>query len=195
MGYDTYVTVMPAASGGGTRVLSLRLYEDGTLTWDTQFHNDEPPIEEIGTWEENRDGRSTVTVTGREDMTYDEPDVIVFELSDAGYVAVEYDESLYGSEGLTLQSVKDVAANVEHSLFTLDLSAGTPLDPTFMTVNAGGAVPANLLGPECSGFVNAAPVVTVELERPGRLHRGVPRQQRRSDAGGDYAGRNRAVQR
>ncbi len=161
VGYQTFVSVMPAASGGGTRVMGLRLFEDGTLAWDTQFHNGEPPIEEIGTWTENSDGTITATVTGRPDMTYDEPDVVVFQSEDGTLVAVEYDESMYGSEGLELTSVRDVAASVEASLFTLDLAAGFPLDPTFMSVNAGGAVPASLLGAECSGFVNEVPVVTV----------------------------------
>jgi hypothetical protein len=159
--YETYVSVMPAASGGGTRVLSLRLFEDGSATWDTLFHNDEPPIEELGTWEDNGDGTITVTITGREDRTYDEPNVVVFQSAEGQLTAVEYDESMFGSEGLQLRSVVDIASGLEVALFTIDLEAGFPLDPTFMSVNAGGAIPASLLGAECTGFVNNAPVVTV----------------------------------
>ena len=160
-GYQSYVAVMPAASGGGTRVMVLRLFDDGTLTWQTQFQNGEPAIVEVGTWTGNADGTLTVNVTGQTDRVYDAPNVIVFQQTDGMLVATQYDQNLYGSEGLQLRSVKDVAAGVEASLFTLDLAAGFPLDPTFMSVNAGGAVPADLLGPGCTGFVNTEPVVTL----------------------------------
>ncbi len=44
---------------------------------------------------------------------------------------------------------------------TLDLAAGFPLDPTFVSVNGGGEVDASLLGPDCKGFINRNPVATV----------------------------------
>ena len=161
VGYQTYVSLMPAASGGGTRVMVLRLFDDGTLAWQTDFQNGEPAVAEVGTWTDNGDGTLTVSVTGQTDQVYDVPNMFVFQPTDGMLVAVQYDQNLYGSEGLQLRSVKDVAAGVEASLFTIDLAAGFPLDPTFMSVNAGGAIPADLLGPGCTGYVNTKPVVTL----------------------------------
>jgi hypothetical protein len=92
---------MPAASSPG-RVITLTLFDDGSITLDTDFLNDEPVIAEVGEWEENADGALTVSITGTADEAYDEPDVITFEKEGDQMVAVEYDESLWGSEGLTL---------------------------------------------------------------------------------------------
>ena len=160
LNYADYVAIMPAASGG-PRLMSLRLFEDGTLEWDTDYQNGEPPIQEVGVWQDNGDGALTVTVTGQVDRAYDEPKEIVFQRDGDQIIAVEYDMSTYGSEGLTLTLAADVLAGVEASLFTIDLAAGFPLDPTFMSLNAGGEVDASILGLECRGFINAEPVVTV----------------------------------
>ncbi|MEZ4610088.1 MAG: copper resistance protein NlpE N-terminal domain-containing protein [Caldilineaceae bacterium] len=92
---------LPAASSPG-RVITLTLYNDGSLEMSTDFLNDEPPIVEVGTWEQGDDDTLTVTLTGRPDRTYDEPVVIVFAQDGATLDAVEYDTSLYGSEGLSL---------------------------------------------------------------------------------------------
>jgi uncharacterized lipoprotein NlpE involved in copper resistance len=93
---------LPAASSPG-RIITLTLYDDETLTMSTDFLNDEAPIVEMGVWQEGDDGSITVTLTGKEDMEYDEPTVIVFAFDDENQlVAVEYDETLFGSEGLTL---------------------------------------------------------------------------------------------
>ena len=52
--------------------------------------------------EENADGTLTVSLTGTPDGEYDQPDVPTFEKDGDQIVAVEYDESMWGSEGLTL---------------------------------------------------------------------------------------------
>ncbi|MCO5208925.1 MAG: copper resistance protein NlpE [Caldilinea sp.] len=92
---------LPAADSPG-RVITLTLLDDGSLTMSTDFLNDQPPIEEVGTWEENADGTLTVSLTGTPDGEYDQPDVLTFEKDGDQIVAVEYDESMWGSEGLTL---------------------------------------------------------------------------------------------
>ncbi len=92
---------LSAASSPG-RVVTLTFFADNTLTMSTDYLNDEAPIVEIGTWAEKGD-TVTVNLTGREDVDYDEPVVIVFEMDEDGQlVAVDYDEALFGSEGLTL---------------------------------------------------------------------------------------------
>ncbi len=55
-----------------------------------------------------------------------------------------------------------MARKVSASLVTIDLEAGFPLDPTFVSVHAGGTVDASVLGNGCSGFINDQPVVTVK---------------------------------
>ena len=99
----SYVSdVLPAASSVG-RVIALSLGSDGSAAFATDFLNGEDVIVELGEWVENEDGTITVTLTGREDLTFDEPIVITFEEdADGTLVAVEYDETRFGSEGLTL---------------------------------------------------------------------------------------------
>lgn len=92
---------LPAADSPG-RVITLTLFDDATLTMSTDFQNDEPAIEEVGTWEENADGTLTISLTGTPDGEYDQPDVLTFEKDGDQIVAVEYDEAMWGSEGLTL---------------------------------------------------------------------------------------------
>ena len=98
-----YQATMAAASSPG-REITLTLDPAGTVQMSTDFLNDEPPIVETGSWVDNGDGTATVTLTGRDDGTmYDEPTVIIFELADGQLTAVDYDESLFGSAGLTLE--------------------------------------------------------------------------------------------
>lgn len=92
---------LPAASSPG-REISLVLYDDGSAQMITDFLNGEEPIVELGEWVDNGDDTLTLTLTGREDRTYDEPEVIVFALADGTLTATEWDETTYGAEGLTL---------------------------------------------------------------------------------------------
>lgn len=157
---NTYVAIRPAASGGGTALYALRLNDDGTATFATEFHNDEPPIVEVGTWQDNGDGTVTVTLTGRQDREYDQPVVLTFQMDgETLQVIGAIDE--FGSEGLTLTRAEAVARETSASLFTIDLEAGFPLDPTFFSVNGGGEVDASLLLAGCQGFIHREPVVTV----------------------------------
>lgn len=97
---------LPAASSPG-RIITLTLFDDGTLTFDTDYLNDEPVVAEVGTWELNEDASAlTVSLTGTLDEEYAAPNVIVFEEDGDQIVAVEYDESVWGSEGLSLTVVE-----------------------------------------------------------------------------------------
>jgi serine protease Do len=44
---------------------------------------------------------------------------------------------------------------------TINLAAGFPLDPFFVSVNGGGEVDASTLAADCVGYINTAPTVTV----------------------------------
>ncbi len=93
---------LPAASSPG-RILTLTLFDDGAFVLETDYLNDEPVVAEFGDWEINDDEtRLTLSITGNEEEEYSEPEVLVFEEADDQIVAVEYDESVWGSEGLTL---------------------------------------------------------------------------------------------
>jgi hypothetical protein len=157
---NTYLAFRPSASGGTVETIALVLNDDGSAEMTSNYHNGEPPIVEIGEWQDNGDGTLTVTLTGRADEPYDEPVVITFQQEDNALQSVDA-EDRYGADGLLLRQAEAVASDVSRSLFTLDLAAGFPLDPTFMSVNGGGEVDASLLGPECAGFVHRQPVVTV----------------------------------
>jgi hypothetical protein len=98
----TYKAMLPAASSPG-RDITLDLKPDGSVELSTDYLNGEAPIVEIGTWQDNNDGTATVTLTGRPGgQVYDAPDVITFRLVKGELIAVVYDISLYGSEGLQL---------------------------------------------------------------------------------------------
>lgn len=90
----------PAAASPGQEI-ELVLYEDGAALMSTDYLNDEAPVEEAGTWEET-DGALTVTLTGRADEVYDAPLTIVFADEGDQLVAIDYDEALFGTEGLVL---------------------------------------------------------------------------------------------
>lgn len=103
---------LPAASSPG-RQIELIFYDDNSAEMTTDYMNDEAPIVEVAQWAENVDGSVTLTITGQIDREYVEPNVIVFESQDDQLVAVEWDESIYGSEGLTLtsQPVEEIGAS------------------------------------------------------------------------------------
>lgn len=159
---NTYVALLPAASGGGTRLVALTLFDSGAAQLATEFASEEAPIVDLGTWTDNGDDTITVTFTGRAERAFDAPIVVTFQ-REGDFVQSIGSEDLYGSEGLRLRLAAEVARAGSASLFTMDLDAGLPLDPTFVSVQAGGSVDASLLSSQCVGFINAQPVVTVNL--------------------------------
>jgi hypothetical protein len=74
---------------------------------------------------------------------------------------MDYDKAVWGESGLKLNLAADVARKVRSAMVTIDLAAGFPLDPTFVSVNAGGEVDARLLSSKCNGYIHRQPVVTV----------------------------------
>jgi len=157
---NTYITLRPAASAGGTQLIALSLFDDGAAQLATEFSREEAPIVDLGSWVDNGDDTITVTFTGRPDRAFDAPIVVTFQREDDFLQSIDAEE-LYGSAGLRLRLAADVARDVGASLITMDLAAGFPLDPTFVSVQAGGEVDASLLASHCAGFINQQPVVTV----------------------------------
>lgn len=137
-----YTASLPAASSPG-RAVTLTLTADGVVTLTTDYLNNEPPIVEVGEWTVNDDDTATVTLTGQADQAYDEPVVIQFAQEKGLLVAVEYDRSRYGEEGLQLEKQRaDVDAlsklvgvvwQLTQIAYSNDTSV-TPDDPTKYTL-------------------------------------------------------------
>lgn len=158
--FQTYLSLSPAADSSAL-LRALALNTDGTATMTSDYYNDQPVIVQDGTWTENADGTITVTLTGQDGQLYMTPDVITFDVVDDTLTAVTYDQDLYGSNGLIMKQAADVALAEKSALVTMDLQAGFPLDPTFVSVNAGGDLNAAVIDPTCAGYINEQPVVTV----------------------------------
>jgi hypothetical protein len=157
---EVYVTLR-VTDGGKAEVLSLRLNKDGTAEFATTVAGEEAAVLANGAWKDNGDETITVTMSERDGKQLDKPVVIKLKKEGASLSAVEYDRALFGAKGFKLTLAAEVARKVKASLFTIDLAAGFPLDPTFLSVQAGGEVDASNLGGNCRGFINAQPVVTV----------------------------------
>ncbi len=158
-GETLYVTILPAADAS-LRSLALHLKADSSAEFITHFDEKEP-IVETGSWEDHGDETFTVTLTGRTGKTYEAPQVMKFQREDTYLVLVDHDKSVWGENGLKLNLAADVVRKVRSAMVTLDLAAGFPLDPTFVSVNGGGEVDAKLLGEGCTGYIHRQPVVTV----------------------------------
>ncbi len=156
---NTYLTVRPAASGS-SQLLVLQLREDNSALFGTESMGDDPTVVESGTWQDNGDGTVTVVLSGTQDQQYEEPVELTFQ-RDGDLLQLVGSEERFGTAGLSLRLAADVARDIKASLVTLDLEAGFPLDPTFVSVQAGGPVDSSLLRQDCKGFINQYPVVTV----------------------------------
>ncbi|MEA3335254.1 MAG: META domain-containing protein [Chloroflexota bacterium] len=163
---DTYHALLPSADSRG-RVVELDLMDDGSATLIIDYLNDEPPIVETGTWQANDDGTVTLTLLAIDDRALNDPDVITFETDGDNLRAVDYDAELYGSAGLPLSRQGDYHEQIEgakRAFLILDLEAGFPLDPFFVSVNGGGELDASTYVDGCTGFVHKDPIVSVDWE-------------------------------
>ena len=159
---NTYITTVPVGADGDSRLVALHLNPDGTIRLASDFQVDERNTVALGTWQDNGDGTLTVTVTGPEDQPFETPEVVTLKQDGDSLVEIADSSKPSDSPLLTLRRASDVAESLNTALININLQAGFPLDPTFVSVNAGGEVDASLLINECEGFINTQPVVTVE---------------------------------
>jgi len=159
----TYRTILPSDRGDVLLVI-LTLDPDGTVTLITDHLDDEAgeaPIEQTGAWETTDDGNVIVTVADDKG----EESVYEFEVRDGHLHALEYDVTLFGEQGLPLHPhLASIATTAKRAFLTLDLDAGFPLDPFFVSVNGGGDLDAGMLAEGCSGFIHQQPVVSLDWE-------------------------------
>ncbi len=154
-----YVTIRPAADAS-IQSLVLSLKPNGAAVLATNFGKAKPIIE-TGAWADNGNDTYSVTLTDRDGEKKPVPLVMKFQREDMYLTLVDYDKAAGGESGLKLNLAADVARRVRSALVTMDLEAGFPLDPTFVSANGGGEVDARLLGPKCVGFIHRQSVVTV----------------------------------
>jgi heat shock protein HslJ len=165
---DTFIALRPTADGG-VETITLHLDPSGSVEFASS--SDQASIKQTGAWQSGSGGAITVTLTDQDGQKMAQPAVATFKFDGPYLTAVEYDKAVFG-EGLKLAQVTDVARKVGPALVTIDLAAGFPLDPTFMSVNGGGEVDASLLGADCKGYINRNPVVTVNWTGDADLLRG-----------------------
>ncbi len=105
-----YQAGLPAASSPD-RQMTLSLSLDQSAQLSSDYLNGEAPITETGSWQDNGNNTATVTLSGRLDgVVYEAPVVITFRLEGGALTATEYDQTLFGSAGLTFERQMDFAA-------------------------------------------------------------------------------------
>jgi heat shock protein HslJ len=154
-----YVGILPAADAS-VRSFALNLKPDKTAGFLTNY-GEGKLILERGTWAEDANKAVTVTLIEKNGQKLDKADVLKFARDGTYLNLTDYDKAVWGETGLRLNQSADVARKVRSAMVTIDLQAGFPLDPTFVSVNGGGQLDAGLLGRGCKGYVNLQPVVTV----------------------------------
>ncbi|MCO6450161.1 MAG: META domain-containing protein [Caldilineales bacterium] len=163
-----YRTLLPAADSPG-RLVTLTIAEDGAAGMVTDPLNGQPPIIEVGEWEETNEGALQVSLTERNGQAYLQPSVITFEMNGNRLTAIAYDATEYGSSGLNLRKQSETgrmsaASTAKRALIDLDLEAGFALDPFIVSVNGGGEIDVSDLIEDCNGFVNVNPVVSLDWQ-------------------------------
>jgi hypothetical protein len=91
------------SSAGGVRRVTLVLNEDRTVLLTQEYAPGSVPITEQGTWSDNPDGTITVRTSrpGRIRRLSVVP--LIFRLEEDELVAVQFDQSIWGSAGLRLK--------------------------------------------------------------------------------------------
>jgi heat shock protein HslJ len=99
-----YGALLPAADTSGRNIV-LEVAMDGSLLMVTDYLEARyPPIVDVGAWTENEDGTIAAVITGMADGTeYVEPETFTFALDGDTLSAVEWDQTMWGSEGLTME--------------------------------------------------------------------------------------------
>lgn len=157
---DRYLTIYSGASGV-SELLSLDMNDDGTFALTADPFTDAATVVETGVWTEAADGVITATLTRHDGRAYFRPLIVTLQRQGDRLKVIASAKELTNAVGLEFVPAAEVSERAQTGLFTIDLAAGFPLDPTFLSVNAGGEVDASILGDGCTGFIHISPVVTV----------------------------------
>ncbi len=157
---NRYLTIYTSPEGV-SQLLALDMKADGTFELTTDPHTDAPTVVESGVWTEDASGLITATLTRQNGRAYFAPLAVTLQREDDRLIVTTSAKELTNAVGLEFVPAAEVSERAQTGLFTIDLAAGFPLDPTFLSVNGGGEVDASILGEGCTGFINVSPVVTV----------------------------------
>lgn len=146
---------------GSSQLLALDMNADGSFTLTSEPHTDAPTVVESGTWAEAGEGLITATLTRHDGRAYFRPLIVTLQRQGERLTVIASAKELTNAVGLEFVPAAAVSERARTALFTIDLAAGFPLDPTFLSVNGGGQVDASILGDGCSGYINISPVVTL----------------------------------
>lgn len=155
---QVFVTLAPAA-GGPLRLVTLTLKADGKAELTLDPIGQEPAVTQSGTWKASGD-TLTVSLTGDGGKTM----TLVFKQTPEVLTATEFDKTIFGANGFKMfqrDVVETKIAALARAYISLDLQAGFPLDPFFVSVNGGGELDASLLDAKCRGFINGNPTLSL----------------------------------
>lgn len=155
-----YLTIYTDADGSST-LLALEMRADGTFTLLSDPHTDAPTVVESGAWAEAGEETILATLTRHDGRAYFRPLTVTLRRDGDHLTVIASAKELANAVGLEFVPEADISERAQTALFTVDLAAGFPLDPTFLSVNGGGQVDASVIADECSGFINVSPVVTL----------------------------------
>jgi hypothetical protein len=156
-----FAGLMPAADSPG-RAMLLELKADGSAVWETDYLNEAPIVVENGAWVE-ADDLITVTMTEQNGKKYDKPAVTEFMVEGARLIE-KVDEGAVPTKLVLVPTALLQTIETRRALIDLDLAAGFALDPFFVSVNGGGHLDASTLAENCTGFVHANPVLSLDWE-------------------------------
>lgn len=105
-----YKGFLPSASCCGQDI-TLFLNIDNSARFVTDYLNGEDAIAEVGAWQLDDAERVVVTLTGRDDLVYDEATVLTLELVD-GQLQTIADEDNFGNAGLELYQFFGLAVSM-----------------------------------------------------------------------------------
>ncbi|MES2470799.1 MAG: hypothetical protein V4526_01030 [Patescibacteria group bacterium] len=86
---------------------TMRLLTAGTMSLETAGTNGQEPTVEIGTWTVDSEGRIAVTLKGNMAELYPVDRNILFEKKGGNLIALEYDQTIYGTDGLNFKKTED----------------------------------------------------------------------------------------
>ncbi len=162
----TYSTTL-ALAGVPPTVVVLVFNEDGTVFNVTRAVDQTEENILVGEWQDNGNATASVNLTTTTDgQKISTPIAYVFRLDGATLVAVQFDETVYGPEGFSLQRVPDMAVAAEAAAVaqqaitaTMPLTTAVPMTTTATT--AGNALlPADLFSVPAEPAQQAGATIT-----------------------------------
>ena len=143
--YSTTLTLPDAPS----TIMVLVLHEDGTAIEVTRSLEQNSENRLVGQWQDSGDGTASVTLTESIDkQVLATPIVYVFRLEGDQLIAVDFDATVYGPDGFSLQRTQDPAVLAEAAAMAAQASSGiTTTAPLTASETVTDAAPIIVIPP------------------------------------------------